>query len=121
MTTFTPAKRRGGSRRMERHVLEPSLHYISPLSPKWLSHGPPRFCLLRARSRHPHPHHPVLRRPLRRRFQHLRGEHVGGSRGRGNLAERGQLSARRRESGYGGAEFRPAPARDAHTVVREIG
>ena len=52
-----------------------------------------------------------LRRPLRRRFQHLRAEHLGGGRGRRHLAGRDRLGARRRAAGSGGAEFRPPPAR----------
>ena len=35
-----------------------------------------------------HRRHPRLRRPLRRRFQHLRGEHIGGGAGRRHFAGR---------------------------------
>src|SRR5258708_29221426 len=74
---------------------------------------PPRHPLLRTCSRHPLP-----RRPLRRRFQHLHRERLGGCARSRHLAERGQLGARRGERGCGGFLFLPPPALPPPPKVR---
>src|ERR1700732_3318340 len=67
-----------------------------------------------------HPRHALLRRPLWRRFQLLRPKHLGGRAGGGRLGECGQRGARRRDGGWGGAEFRSPPALHLQQDVRAI-